>query len=169
MIWFFHYPYCFSVTELTIQTVLPSDKSFAFYYLWNLVSKFVTTLSCKHRSVMTDGTNWDFFVWCSSWILRMLHWFCILALEGQGLTGWRMIWRMSTVKDFPRGFDYIITKWSNTCEYLILYWPPALWSSSIHTVYNMIYADWDIYCQSRKQNDFNILWFGVLDEFPKVH
>lgn len=64
--WFFHlvmtwFSYCFSVTELTMQTVLPSDKSLAFYYLWNLVSKFVTTLSWKHRSVMTDGTNRDFF------------------------------------------------------------------------------------------------------------
>lgn len=65
--WFFHlvmtwFSYCFSVTELTMQTVLPSDKSLAFYYLWNLVSKFVTTLSWKHRSVMTDGTNRDFFL-----------------------------------------------------------------------------------------------------------
>lgn len=144
--WFFHlvmtwFSYCFSVTELTMQTVLPSDKSLAFYYLWNLVSKFVTTLSWKHRSWQMEQTG-IFFVRCSSWILRMLHWFCILALEGQGLTGWRMIWRTSTVKDFPQGFDYIITKWSNTCEYLILYRPPALWSSTIHTVYNMIYADW---------------------------
>lgn len=57
MIRFFHYASLFSVTKLTIQTIPPSDKSFASYYVWNLVSNFVTVLSCKHRSVNPDGTD----------------------------------------------------------------------------------------------------------------